>query len=135
MKTMLIKLGLLLTATLLFVWSHLYYEKLHKETSDAVVVMQYKVLDKQVWIMEESAKQQALAQDSSYDELQVMQEQKEDALRKKTIGFWLAILFGIVTTLYLCKVLYQLLYVMMVKEKGYIKIAEMIEKFKADDKN
>ncbi len=128
MKTMLIKLGLLMAATLLFAWSHLYYEKVYKETSDAVIVMQYKVLDKKVWSMEERAKQQALAQDSSYDELQVMQEQKEDADRKQKIGFWLALVFGIVTAGYLVKVLYYLIVVELIRNGEYKTVLGWIKK-------
>ena len=137
MKTMLIKLALLIVATLVFVWSHIHFEKVYKETSDAIVVMQYKVLDKQVWSMHDAQKEQILAKDSSYDELKVLQDQNDGAKIKTKIGFWLAILFGIGTTVYFVMVLYRLLYVELIKEEGYKTIAAMIEKSsgipKADD--
>jgi hypothetical protein len=125
---MLIKLALLVAATLLFVWSHIHFEKVYKETSDAIVVMQYKVLDKKVWSMQEAQKEQVLAKDSSYDELQVLQGKNEGAMTKSKIGFWLAILFGIGTAVYFMMVLYRLLYVELIKGEGYKTIAAMIER-------
>lgn len=137
MKAMLIKLFLLIAATLLFAWSHTHYDRVYKETSDAIVVMQYKVLDKQVWSMEEAQKEQMLAKDSSYDELQVLKDKNSGAKVKSKIGFWLALLLGIGTAVYFVMVLYRLLYVELIKGEGYKTIAAMIEKSsglpKADD--
>ena len=128
MKAPLIKWLFLLALTALFAWSQHYYAKVEKETHDEIIVMQYKVLDKQVWSMEEAAKNHALSQDSSYDALQVLQERNKDAGRKHKIGFWLALIFAIASSGYGLYVLYLLVAVKLIREAGYKKIMKMIER-------
>lgn len=129
MKAKLIKLGALLLLTGIFVWSHSYYSSKAKETHDAIVVMEYKVLDKQIWSLEEAAKDHALSQDSSYEKINVLKKQHQDAQRKKKIGFWLMILLGIATSVYSLYVVYAFI-VFLVKEEGYAQIREKLSAMK-----
>ena len=106
MQGKLIKLGILVVLTAIFALSHHYYGAKETKTQDAIAVMEYKVLDKQMWSMEEAAKNHALSKDSSYDEINVLKKQHKDAAKKKKIGFWMMVVFGIGTTGYLVYVLY-----------------------------
>ena len=101
-----IKLGILVVLTAIFALSYRYYGAKETRTQDAIAVMEYKVLDKQMWSMEEEAKNHALSKDSSYDEISVLKKQHKDAAKKKKIGYWLMVLFGIGTTGYLLYALY-----------------------------
>ena len=128
MKSILLKWLFLLSLAALFAWSQHYYATVEKETHDEIIVMQYKVLDKKVWSMEEAAKTHALSQDSSYDALQVLQERNRDAGRKHKIGFWLAVIFGIAASGYGLYVLYRVIFVWMIREEGYKRVLKMIKR-------
>jgi hypothetical protein len=126
MKAMYVKLALLLALTLLFVWSHKHYTELFHDISDKIVVMQYKVLDKRVWTMSDAEKEAALMEDSSYGQLQLLEQQKEDARGKSEIGFWLAGFFIVATALYLLYTILRLAYLYLVEEEGYKRIVRAV---------
>jgi hypothetical protein len=133
MKAMFVKLALLLAITLLFVWSHKHYTQMFHEISDKIVVMQYKVLDKKVWSMSDAEKEAALMEDSSYQQLQLLEQQKEDARGKGEIGFWLAGFFTVASALYLLYVLFRLAYLYLIEEEGYKRIAEAVRGNRDDE--
>ena len=108
MKKEWIKLAALVVATAIFSGGYSYYASKEIKTRDAVVMMEYSVLDNQVWSMEGEAKERALAADNSYDAIEAMKAQHRSASRKKIMGKVLAILFGAITAGYLARLLFQL---------------------------
>lgn len=126
MKEMFVKLVLLLAVTLLFVWSHNHYTQQFHELGDKIVTMQYKVLDKQVWSMSDAEKKAALIGDPSYQQLQMLEQQKEDARSKSEIGFWLAAFFSVASALYLLYTLGRLMYIVLIRQEGYKRIMEAV---------
>jgi hypothetical protein len=126
MKAMYVKLALLLALTLLFVWSHKHYTQLFHDVSDKIVVMEYKVLDKRVWSMSDAEKEAALMEESAYEQLQLLKQQKEDVRGKSEIGFWLAGFFTVATALYLIYTILRLAYTYLIVEEGYKRIAEAV---------
>ncbi len=120
---MLIKWLLLIAGTMLFVWSYLHFSDKQKQLQDEVVMMEYGVLDKQVWSLSDAQKHHELAKDSSYEKIEDKRVQQRDAARKTKIGFWLAVLLGIVSTGYTLMVLYRVGFVYIVREEGYKEVA------------
>ena len=135
MKSRYIKLGSLLAVMLLFLWSHGHYTRLFQKTNDRIAVMQYEILDKQMWSMSTAEKEQALSREPVYQELQMLEQQKEDARKKSEIGFWLAAFFTVAFGLYLLNVLTHLVYLTLIKDAGYKRVIERIRQWRSDDGN
>ena len=119
---------LLLITTGIFTWSHFYYEKKSVALHDEVLVLQYKVLDSDVWMMQQHQKQQLLSKDSSYEELSHMQKAMEGARNRSVIGYWIATISGVLSAGYLVYVLWFAIYVEMIRAKGYMGIVRWAEK-------
>lgn len=94
-------LVLLLLGGLTFGWSQRYYGHKYRHLQEQIVMQEYSVLDKAVWDMKSSQKEKLLAQDASYAMLKRMEDERDDALRKSRIGFWLSIVFAAAFVLYL----------------------------------
>ncbi len=135
MKSRYIKLGSLLAVMLLFLWSHRHYTRLYHETSDRIAVMQYEMLDNKMWSMSSEEKARAFASEGVYQEMQMLEEQKEGAQKKSEIGFWLSVLFTIAFGLYLINVLGRIIYLTLIKDAGYKGVIERIRRWRSDDDN
>lgn len=100
MKKRAVILLLLLLGGLTFGWSQHYYAQKYQHLDEQIVMHEYSVLDKAVWEMKSSQKEQLLAQEESFGMLKRMENERNDALHKSRIGFWLSIIFGAVFVLY-----------------------------------
>ncbi len=119
---------LLFITTGVFTWSHFYYQEKHIELHDKALIMEYKVLDSDVWSIENHQKQQRLSRDASYDALNRVKQESEGAERRSVIGYWIAIIAGIASVGYLFYFLWVLIYVEMIRKKGYVRIVEEAKK-------
>jgi hypothetical protein len=128
MKPLAIKFGLLFAATLLFYWSYTHFKEVRQRSADRVVMMQYEVLDKQVWSMDEAQKQQALSQDDSYMQIEQEKSRASSAALKSKAGLVLAILLGAASLYFFVRLLYAAFYVKLVREKGYEGLVDVIER-------
>jgi hypothetical protein len=124
MKRKLILLLALFAGTAIFTWSHYYYADKHIELRDKVTVMEYKVLDKQVWSLDGQAKEAALATDTSYQDIAQLKKASKGALQRSQIGKWIAILGALASIVYLVYFLWFAVYVELIRNKGYETIAE-----------
>ncbi|MEA3372688.1 MAG: hypothetical protein U9Q62_03240 [Campylobacterota bacterium] len=128
MKKRVTILILLLLTTGVFSWSHFYYHDKYVELHDKALIMEYKVLDSDVWTMENRQKQQALSQDASYDNISRIRQEAKGAEQRSKIGYWIAIIAGLASAGYLFYFLWFLIYVEMIRKKGYIRLVEMAKK-------
>lgn len=126
MKKKITILALLMVTTGIFSWSHLYYKAKSVELHDKALVMEYKVLDNDVWALEQHQKQQRLSQDASYDELSMVKKEAKGAKQRSAIGYWIALLAGIASTGYFIYLFTVYGYVEIIQKRGYIKIIEWL---------
>ncbi len=128
MKRKLTILLALLGFTGMFVWSHYYYTDKHIEIRDKVTVMEYKVLDKKTWSLEGKAKEAALAEDVSYEEIARLKQESQAALNRSKIGKWISLIGIVASGLYLLYFLWFAVYVELIKNRGYETIVAYVKK-------
>ncbi len=125
MKKSLIIFTFLLLTTGIFFWSHHYYEEKYITLSDKLVVMEYQVLDKDVWTADKDQKQHRLSRDASYDELIFMQREARTAHQRSTMGKEIVRFAALGSMGYLLYIIVWLFaYVKMIRNRGYVEVIE-----------
>lgn len=119
MKKQLTILALLLATTGIFAWAHSYYKEKHVKMSEKAVVMEYRVLDSDVWTLEQREKMHLLSKDASFDAIRRTKKEAEGAKQRSEIGFWIAMAGGIASAGYGLYVLWLLIVVELISKRGY----------------